>query len=314
MKRNLKQKKSKNYSGKGPIRRPTRLRQADGYFIGSFEAMGGPCEILVDTDDGELAGALLKTAAWEAWRIEQKFSRYRKDNIVRQINAGSGKTVKVDEETARLLDFAGECHELSGGMFDVTSGVLRRAWKFDGSNRLPEPEVVQSLLPLVGWHKVVWEKPLITLPTGMEIDLGGIGKEYAVDRTLLLARGENDSAILINFGGDIYTGGVRENGLPWSVGVEGLSGENGTGRLLKISKGGLATSGDSRRFLLKDGKRYSHVLNPKSGWPVEDAPRSVTVTDDTCTKAGILATLALLHGPEAEEFLEEQSVRYWCVR
>ena len=220
----------------------------------------------------------------------------------------------MDEETARLLDFAAECHELSEGMFDVTSGVLRRVWKFDGSDRLPEPEAVELLLPLVGWHKVVWEKPLITLPAGMEIDLGGIGKEYAVDRTLLLTREENDSAMLINFSGDIYTGGARRNGLPWSVGVEDPSGETGAGRLLKISKGGLATSGDSRRFLLKDGKRYSHVLNPKSGWPVEDAFRSVTVADDTCTKAGILATLALLHGPQAEEFLEEQSVRYWCVR
>jgi thiamine biosynthesis lipoprotein len=88
----------------------------------------------------------------------------------------------------------------------------------------------------------------------------------------------------------------------------------GVARHIDLTVGALATSGDSRRFLLKDGKRYGHVLDPRSGWPVVGAPRSVTVAAATCTEAGMLATLALLQGTEAEAFLEAQAVQFWALR
>jgi thiamine biosynthesis lipoprotein len=233
---------------------------------------------------------------------------------VHRINSAAGRPVEVDEETARLLDFAAECHAMSDGMFDVTSGVLRRAWRFDGSDRIPPPSKVEELRALIGWGRVSWVRPTITLRAGMEIDLGGLGKEYAVDRTLDLLRADSPAALLVNFGGDLATSGRRRGGRPWRVGIESLRGAGGAARQIDLARGALATSGDANRFLRKDGVRYSHVLDPRTGWPVPDAPRSVTVLGDDCTSAGLLATLALLQGPRAEAFLEEQGARFWCAR
>ena len=276
--------------------------------------MASPCEVLMDTNDGLLANRLLNLAANEAWRVEQVFSRYRDDNIVRAINTSAGERVRVDNETAQLLDFAQQCYELSEGMFDVTSGVLRQVWKFDGSDRIPTSAQVNALLRKIGWNKVRWRRPYIALQKGMEIDFGGIGKEYAVDRTVLLLSQECPTSVLVNFGGDVAISRPRRSGLPWTVGIEDPSGKHKSSGALKLHTGALATSGDARRFLFKNGKRYSHVLDSRTGWPVEDAPRSVTVTANTCTEAGILATLALLQGKCAEAFLKTQDVRSWCIR
>lgn len=282
--------------------------------------MASPCEVLVDTADSRLAARLLELVAREAWRIEAKFSRYRDDGVVHAIHAARGRPLEVDDETARLLDFAAECHGLSEGRFDVTSGVLRRAWKFDGSDRVPAADAVAALLPTIGWEKIRWERPALLVPEGMEIDFGGIGKEYAVDRALAATRTVTDAPVLVNFGGDLHVSGPRRGDSPWRVGIERLphgkveGGRGAAARELEIRFGALATSGDARRFLERDGVRYGHVLDPRTGWPVPDAPRSVTVVGDSCLEAGLLATLALLHGAGAEAFLAEQGVRSWCLR
>jgi thiamine biosynthesis lipoprotein len=285
------------------------LDKVEGYYLGRFQAMASPCEVLMDIDDLSLAKYLLTLAANEAWRIEKKFSRYLDNNPIDQINNSEGKAIKVDNEIAQMLDFSQQCYELSNGLFDITSGVLRYAWKFDGSDRVPDQAQIDALLPYVGWDKVTWQSPYFTLPKEMEIDLGGIGKEYAVDRTLLLLQEKCQAALLVNFGGDIHASGARKNGQPWSIGIENPSGA--ATKILKIHQGALATSGDARRFLMKEGKRYSHVLNPKTGWPVNNAPRSVTVAAGTCTEAGLLATFALLQGEDAEDFLKKEDVQYW---
>ena len=280
---------------------------------GAFRAMASPCEVLVDTPDAAAASRAAQAAADEAWRIEQKFSRYRDDNIVHAINHSDGKSVDVDQETARLLDHATHCHALSGGLFDITSGVLRRVWKFDGSDRLPEPAAVTEVLKLVGWDKVEWRSPHLRLKAGMEIDFGGIGKEYAVDRAAELAAAASGGApVLVNFGGDLYANRPRRDGQPWRVGVESLAPDSQAPRV-GLNRGGIATSGDAHRFLLKDGVRYSHILNPRTGWPVRDAPRSVTVLQASCSQAGLLSTLAMLQGKDAEQFLKDQGVEHWVV-
>ena len=158
----------------------------------------------MDTDDRVEASHAFGIAADEARRIEAAFSRYRDDSIVQRINHSAGAPVEVDEETAALLEYASTCHATSGGRFDITSGVLRRVWRFDGGDRVPDPAAVAALLPHVGWHRVTWEPPRITLPAGMEIDLGGIGKEYAVDRAAALVARAIPSAFVVNFGGDLY--------------------------------------------------------------------------------------------------------------
>lgn len=276
--------------------------------------MACPCEVYVDTVDEKIAEKILVCAQDEATRIERKFSRYLQDNIVFQINNASGRPIPVDEETALLLNYAQEAFTLSEGLFDITCGVLRRVWKFDGSDRIPTESAIEKIMPLVGWEKIRWDGSSIQLLPGMEIDFGGIGKEYAVDRTAVIARQFGIHSVLINYGGDLHALGPRTNGQAWDIGLDDptATGKRTAGNI-KLLRGGLATSGDARRYLQKDGIRYSHILNPKTGWPVANAPRSVSVIADTCLEAGMLASFAMLNGADAEAFLEAQQVAYHCI-
>jgi FAD:protein FMN transferase len=278
-----------------------------------FQAMAGPCEVLLPAAARSSALEIGGIAAREAWRIERKFSRYRDDSVIGWIHRNRGTEITVDEETAALLDFAKQCYELSDGQFDVTSGVLRRVWKFDGSDRVPDFAAVERCVRLVGFDKVQWQAPKLLLPEGMELDFGGFGKEYAVDRAYDLLATRRIGAFLVNFGGDLRANSPPPHGL-WQVGIERPDTVRDAALVLELRHGALATSGDSRRFLLKDGVRYGHVLDPCTGWPVQSSPRSVTVAASSCTEAGLVATLALLHGKDAEEFLREQMLRHWVLR
>jgi thiamine biosynthesis lipoprotein len=290
------------------------VARVEDYYVGRFAAMANPCEVLTDTGNPEEAQTALRIAQEEARRIEFKFSRYRDDNIIHRINHSQGRPVPVDEETAALLDYAATCYAMSDGMFDITSGALRRVWKFDGSSHVPSHVAVREVLRKIGWEKVRWADATLQMPAGMEIDLGGIGKEYAVDRAAALVASSIGCSFLLNFGGDLHASAPRQGGRPWIVGVDDPD-RLGVAALYRIELpyGGLATSGDARRFVLWNGKRLGHILNPKTGWPVEDAPRAVTVLSRTCLEAGTLSTLAYLQGPRAHEFLTEQGVQFWII-
>jgi len=295
--------------------RSVELAAEDGVWAGRFRAMGGPCEVLVETGDPGEARAVAERVADCAWRIEDKYSRYRRGNVVDEINTAGGRPVTVDEETAKLLDFAATLYDLSDGLFDITSGVLRRAWTFDGGTRVPTQAEIDALLPLVGWDKVQWNRPKLRLPPGMQLDFGGIGKEYAVDQAVQIARNICSRGSLVNFGGDLAVSRPRAEGRPWRVGIANPAlRARAASRVLDLRQGALATSGDTHRFVLADGTRYSHILNPRSGWPVRDAPRSVTVAAGTCTQAGMLTTLAVLAGKDAERFLDAELVPHWVIR
>ena len=287
-----------------------RLERTDYGWRGMFRAMACHCEVLLRNVPAGTAQQLVDLAASEAWRVEHRFSRYRDDNIIARINSAEGGWVEVDDETERLLDYAEACWQLSDGLFDITSGILRRAWTFDGSDQVPTQAQVEPLLALIGWQRLQRQPGRLRMDAGMQLDFGGIGKEYAVDRALQLLRDQTDAAVLVNFGGDIA--GCCGDDEPWQIGMEGVAGQRMAGKL-KLTNGALATSGDSRRYLLRDGIRYSHVLNPKTGWPVMGAPHAVTVAAAQCTLAGMLATMALLQGAEAESFLQQQQVQYWCL-
>jgi len=275
--------------------------------------MASPCEVHVAGADQDTAARVVAGVRLEATRIEQKFSRYRQGNVVDRINSANGEPVAVDAETAGLLDCADRLFALSGGRFDITSGALRRVWRFDGGDGLPDQAEVDDVLRHVGWKKVRWRAPNLSLPAGMEIDLGGIGKEYAVDRAAAIARSIWPRG-LVNFGGDLAAFGEPIDCGGWRVGVEGIDGSAETAAQIRLAVGALATSGDARRYVVKDGRRYGHILDPRTGWPVENAPRSVTVAAPTCTLAGMLATLAMLNGADAEAFLDGENVDYWCLR
>jgi thiamine biosynthesis lipoprotein len=277
-----------------------------------FTAMASPCEVLLPLMNEHAALAIGTVAAQEAWRVEQKYSRYRDDSVIARIHANRGTPIEVDAETASLIDFAGQCFAISEGLFDITSGVLRRAWTFDGSDRVPEAAAIERLLPLVGFEKLQWRPPHLLLPVEMELDFGGIGKEYAVDRAYELLVARDGTPFLINFGGDLRANRPPSHG-PWQVGIERPDTDREATMLLDLERGALATSGDSRRYLLKDGIRYGHVLNPLTGWPAPDSPRSITVAASSCTEAGLLSTVALLNGAGAQAYLDEQGVRYWLL-
>ena len=154
----------------------------------------------------------------------------------------------------------------------------------------------------------------ITMLPGMQIDFGGIGKEYAVDRAANLIYEKAGASVMVNFGGDIRAIVANESREPWTVGIEKPGQDEKVAGLIELRNGAIATSGDSRRFCVYKGKRLGHILDPRTGWPVKNGPRSVTVIANQCTEAGLLATLAMLHGAKAEEFLSAQDVTFHCIR
>ena len=300
------------------------IKHCKDFFQISFQAMASDCELLIDLPEERIGFAkhLADSAVREVWRIERKYSRYLAENTFTRIHEQSGHWQEIDDETYRLLEFADQGWQISDGLFDLTSGVLRKVWSFNGSDQLPEQADIQVLLSDIGWSKLdyrkVGDKAELLLPEGMELDFGGIGKEYAVDRALglMLAEAEADEtslSVLVNLGGDMACSGLRLNGETWKVAIERPDTDESSLALLSLAGGGLATSGDSRRYLLKEGVRYSHVLNPKTGWPVESAPRSITVAAPSCVQSGLIATLALLQGDNAENFLRATGLRYWLV-
>jgi thiamine biosynthesis lipoprotein len=276
--------------------------------------MANPCEVLCDGSDEPSARRIGELAMREAIRIERKFSRYRTDSVVHEINASDGRPVLLDDETADLIDFGETLWRLSEGAFDLTSGVLRHAWRFDARAAAPSAQLIAELLERIGWRRVSWRRPQLMLPRGMEIDLGGVGKEYAVDRVVAAIQRVTDAPVLVNFGGDLRATGPPRGQAAWQVGVESASTRGQAEQVIQLSVGALATSGDTRHCIEANGKRYGHIIDARTGWPAADAPRSVTVAADTCTQAGAYATLAMLQGRNAERLLQEEGVQFWCLR
>ena len=186
-----------------------------------FRAMGSPCEFQLYSKDKEQAEAACKKAHSEVMRLEKKYSRYRKDSITTAINnsAGSNDGIKVDSETALLLDYAQTVYKQSAGLFDITSGVLRRAWDFR-SCQLPSQDKIDESLELIGWDQVEWQRSQLFLKKkGMEIDFGGYVKEYAVDAAITALRESGIEHGIVDLGGDLKTVGPHPDGQPWHIGI-----------------------------------------------------------------------------------------------
>jgi thiamine biosynthesis lipoprotein len=265
-----------------------------------FRAMACENSIELFAKTFEHAEAAAHAAIKEVRRIEQKYSRYREDSVVAGINQascdGSGAAwTQIDDETSQLLDFAESCFQQSGGLFDITSGVLRRAWDFK-SGQLPTKQAIETLMPLVGWQKVNRKPNAIQLTrSGMEIDFGGFGKEYAADRAaaVLLAQGVEHG--FIELGGDVVVTGPQLFGAPWTLGIRHPRQGGEVLETITLASGAVATSGDYARFMEIEGVRYCHILDPRSGKPVMGL-QSVTVFAPSCLIAGAITTIAMLKG------------------
>ncbi len=275
------------------------------FYRRAFQAMGTPCEIQLYANTHAQASQAAEQAVADVLRLEALYSRYRDDSLLSAINrvAAEGGRIEVDAETAGLLNYAAACHAQSDGLFDITSGILRRAWRF-ASGRLPEPAQVQALLDKVGWHRLRWNPPVLEFPLpGMEIDFGGVVKEYAVDHAAALCREAGVRHGMVNLGGDISVIGPRADGTPWRIGIRHPRDPAAVLRTVLLRGGALASSGDYERCMVVDGVRYGHVLNPKTGWPVRHLT-AVSVVGDFCVVAGSASTIAMLKEGEGPAWLE----------
>jgi thiamine biosynthesis lipoprotein len=262
--------------------------------------MGGRASVeLVDARGRAEAARIARRAEEEALRIERKFSRYRDGSVVSEINRSAGRTpVAVDGETDGLVASALDLSARTAGRFDPTVGVLRRAWDFR-SGRVPSREEVDALLPLVDARSVSRRDGTVFLrKPGMELDLGGVGKEYAVDRVARLLVEEGVPAAIVNFAGDVRTVGRRLDRHPWKVGVRDPRNPRSVRFSVRPMAGaGVATSGDYERGFVKEGVRYHHILDARTGWPAAGVA-SATVVAPTADEAGRFASAAFLLGLE----------------
>ena len=278
--------------------------------------MGGPARLVVD-GVSELATPI--EALWQILSnrlsdLEQRYSRYLDDSLVSMINrrAGTRAFTEVDTETAALLDLAGQLWQESGGLFDITSGPLRRAFNFQNGGAV-SPEHLDAARALIGWERIEWQDNGLRLPvTGMEIDLGGLVKEYAADCAAQLMREAGVKHGLIELAGDVAAIGTQSSGTPWLVGIRDPK-QDSSILTVHLTDSAMATSGNYARVIKHEGRAYGHLLDPRSGLPVE-GPTSVTVIDTRCLTAGAVSTVACLKPiADAEQWLNQAGLPWLII-
>ena len=257
-----------------------------------FVAMGGPCRLRADTTHAAAAERALANAEREVRRLDEKYSDFLPTSLVSRINASAGTTCAIDAETYGLLRFAGTLWRESGRLFDPTSAALRRLWR-DATSEVPGETQLQEALDLTGWQQVQLAPGRVRLRRGMEIELGGVVKEYAVDRAADILRAAGIRHALVDLAGDMHAIGEQGNGRPWRIGIRQPGAASAVAGWVDVEEAGLATSGDYARGWRIDGQTFSHLINPLTGWPVRGL-RSVSVIADRCLVAGAVASLAML--------------------
>lgn len=278
-----------------------------------FKAMGSPCSVQFLADSKLKAESVYRLVIERIAQLEFRYSRYRDDSLITEINrrAGSGIRTPIDPETVALLQYADQCYKESKQLFDVTSGVLRKLWYLD-KTELPSKLDIAAVLPLIGWEKVQWNEQAIYLPlTGMQLDFGGIVKEYAADAAAGLFRQQGINHGIVELGGDIRVIGPLPDGQGWPVAIRDPRESGKVVAQFKLTSGALATSGDYQRFQLIDGVRYSHILNPKTGWPVTGL-QAVSVIAEHCVVAGSVATIAMLKADKGLAWLRSCGLPFLC--
>jgi thiamine biosynthesis lipoprotein len=264
----------------------------------AFKVMGGPARLVIEHAAAHTvsARAACQTVERLLRDLEARYSRYRENSLISQINrlAGTGKLTPVDEETLALLTFCERLWEQSHGLFDPTAGVLRQVWDFSRGQQGDVSEL-PNLLAKVGWSKVKQSVKGVGLSdAGMELDFGGVVKEYGADKAAQSLRDHGFNHALVELAGDVVAVGSKASGAPWHIGISDPEAPSKTLVTVELSNCALATSGSYQRFIEINSRRYSHFLNPQSGWPVEGAA-SVSVISDSCLTAGAVATVACLN-------------------
>lgn len=266
-----------------------------------FHAMGTRCEIQFVTDSETQAAAYERAAVAWVQAFEAKYSRFLPDSLVGRINAAAGRDwVAVDTEMEQLLKLCDSLHFVTQGVLDPTALPLLRVWNYKVVHpALPAKEEIEAARRLVGWKKVLREPGRIFLPVaGMALDFGGFGKEYAVDMVAQLAADYGITNVLVDFGHDLRALGAPPGRPCWHIGLEDPKNTTVNHGSTALTGKGIASSGDYLRCFTLNGKRYGHIVDPRTGWPVANGCLQATVIANTCLQAGVLSTTAFVLGPE----------------
>ncbi|MEO8614373.1 MAG: FAD:protein FMN transferase [Luteolibacter sp.] len=264
-----------------------------------FNALGTKCLIKFRMPDERSSLEFAAAALGWIGRFEAKFSRFRPDSLVSRINAAAGREwVKTDTEMEELLDIADGLFIRTNGILDPTMLPLLSVWNWKIVHaKLPTRGEVKAALDLTGWEKVQRRAGAVFLPqSGMGLDFGGFGKEFAVDSLAKIARLSGIKDAIIDLGRDIYAMGGNGAHPFWHIGIEDGNKPGNCWGGLAVSDLAVSASGDYARYFTHEGVRYGHILDPRTGWPVANGMRAVTVVANSCLEAGIYSTAVFVLG------------------
>lgn len=270
-------------------------------FSMDFMAMGTNCRILFSGPSNAAASCFKEQVAIWISGFEARYSRFRPDSLINRINRNAGKDwVAIDNELRSIFSICNWYHWTTKGIFDPTALPLIELWDYHSSNPVvPSDKKVKDALQLVGWNRIKQEDDRIFLPVkGMGIDIGGIGKEYSIDRVMEMANAAGIENILVDFGRDLRVHGVPPQKGPWRIGLENPLDPDECWTGIGIMDRAVATSGDYRRNFIAGDRLYGHIIDPRTGYPVANNCRSVSVIAPTCTEAGVIARTAFILGHE----------------
>jgi thiamine biosynthesis lipoprotein len=266
----------------------------------SFPALGTTCEVqYVSPEDGPPMEDFEATAVNWVLGFEAKFTRFRPSSLISRINAAAGRSwVEVDAEMEEMFRLCDSLHAMTQGVLDPTALPLIRLWNWKAEHpTIPAPDQIEAARRLTGWRKVQRAPGKVLLPEpGMALDFGGFGKEYAVDIIAQAAAGFGIDNVLVDFGHDLRARGAPPGRPAWHIGLEDPNHPGRTSGSLAINDLGVASSGDYVRSFKIGGRRYGHIIDPRTGWPVANGCIQATVIAGTCLQAGVLSTTAFVLG------------------
>ncbi len=270
----------------------------------SFLVMGTFASVTARGDDGERLDEFVATVQEVMGELDSSLSKFKQDSEVSRVSDMAGRSaVPVSERTYRILAESQKYAKLTGGAFDATVTPLLTIWGHgkDGELEVPTPELIQSTMERVGYRHLILSNDAAYLAIeDMQIDLGGIAKGYAVDLCWDELSGQGASNVLINLGGNIRCCGPADEALPWRVGVRNPFDADPTSTIgvLSLTNGmATATSGDYERYVVIDGRRYGHVIDPRTGWPAGHVA-GVTIVCTNATQADAISTAFFVLGME----------------
>jgi len=279
--------------------------------------MGGRFDITIVAKDSLSAEQSIDEVIAEISRIEYLISDWKPTSQVSQVNQNAGiRPVKVDKEVFDLTKRAIHFSEITNGGFDISFAAMDRIWKFDGSmTEMPSTEAIKKSVEKVGYKNIVLDSVNSTIflkLKGMKIGFGALGEGYATNKCqeMMLAKGIN--AGIVNGTGDMSTWGKQPNGKPWKIGITNPFHPEKLLAVIPLTKGAVTTSGSYEKFVVFDGKRYSHIINPATGYPATGLC-SVTVFGPNAETCNGLSTSLMVLGKTEGLVLLDKFPDYSCI-